>query len=274
MVEVIVIEMTEDQDQIEDLMAVVTVIEEETLIEDQDLMIGIMTEDLQPIINTDLDLDREMEVLENHTTKEETTEVLVITSETIIMQTEDKTTVKKEVEIEDPIQEVMTETTKLLQEAEWDIMNPENTENQENSDLDMKTEETTDAEAAVIENSMTEVEEVEVVSMMKDRESLEMVYASFANKKVTKPWIALINHKVTETTEEVEVETEEDSDTEVAEETLEMTEEIEVTEAVEVTEVKEATEKTEATEETEATETAKEVHLCVKDLHQEETIEK
>ena len=46
MVDVILIEMTEVKDQIKDLMTVVIVIEEDIVIEDQDLMIGIMTEDL------------------------------------------------------------------------------------------------------------------------------------------------------------------------------------------------------------------------------------
>ena len=46
MVDVILIEMTEVKDQIKDLMTVVIVIEEDIVIEDQDLVSGIMTEDL------------------------------------------------------------------------------------------------------------------------------------------------------------------------------------------------------------------------------------
>lgn len=59
---VIVIEMTEDQDKIEDLMVVVIAIEEDTMTEDQDLM-NVMKEDHLCIIKmmeTDLDLVQEM----------------------------------------------------------------------------------------------------------------------------------------------------------------------------------------------------------------------
>jgi len=103
----------------------------------------------------------------------------------------------------------------------------------ENLDLDMKIEEMIDAEA-VTEDSMTEVE---VVSMMSDLESSEMVFALFANKKVIRPWIAQMAIETVIVVDEVVVIEEVVSEGEEVEET--MTTEAHQCEMTEMKEMKE-----------------------------------
>lgn len=128
-------------------------------------------------------------------------------------------------EIEDPIQDMVIEMPKDLQEVEWIIMIKEINGVIEIIKIlevvDIMTE-MIDGEVVMIEDSTIEEEIEEVVSPMRDQESSEMDFVSFANKKVTKLTIAQMHHpEVIETIEEAEeAETEEDSDMEEEEETL------------------------------------------------------
>lgn len=212
-VEVIVIEMIEDQDKIEDSMAVIA-IEEETLTEDPDQMIGIDIMTDSKIVDspwtrevTDQDLVQETTVWENIThmamTMEEITEVPVTSMVT------DAPSVMIEV-TEDNIKDMMIETSKDHQEAVCLIMIEESLISEEDIKTGMTEEEMTE------EILVDEAEEV--VSMMKDQESSEMVFASIASKKVIKPMTAPKHQMVVVIVEEVEV-IEVASDTVVEEET-------------------------------------------------------
>ena len=213
-IEVIAIEMIEDLDKIEDLMAVIA-IEEETLTEDPDHMIGIIETTGSKIADnpwamavvTDLDLVQETTVWKSTThtvmTTEEITEVPVTSMETdnalsvvIEVVTEDNTRDMKIETSEEDRQEVACHTTK-----EESLISEE----------DMMTEATGE------ETAETLVEEVAAASMRRDLGSSETVFASTASKRAT----SLLNVQMLQTevvVAEAEV-TEVASDTAVAEET-------------------------------------------------------